>query len=114
MMPRDTKQQIDLYVDRGVPVGSFLYAVLSNDLMETFIKADAHNKVSLELICEYVKHFTPGVCHGSVERVTKWIELHRNAPKSAYALAGLDRSLREAYYKPKPKSKDDDGDTKKD
>jgi len=110
MMPRDTKQQIDLYVDRGVPVGSFLYAVLSNDLMETFLKADAHNKVSLQLICEYVQHFTPALCHGSPERVAKWKELHRTIPKSAYTLAGEDRERREAYYKPKPG--DDDGNTK--
>lgn len=102
-LPRDTKHQIDLYVDNGVPTGSFLYAVLSNNLMEAFMKADEYNKAGLELICEYIQHFTPVLCHGSPERVRKWQELHRNVPKSAHSLAGQDRERREAYYKSKAK-----------
>ncbi len=107
MMPRDTKAGIDIYVDRGVPTGAFLYAVLSNNLMETLTKADAHNKDSLQLICEYIRHFTPSLCHGSPERVSEWLALHKNVPKSAYALAGQDRDRREAFYKPKVEDDDD-------
>ena len=100
MIPRAAKAGIDLYVDRGVPVGDFLYTVLTNNLFGAFERADEINKAHLESICTYIYSFTPAICHGSPERVTKWLELHKNLPKSAAILASRDRERRELYYKP--------------
>lgn len=107
MMPRAAKAGIDLYVDRGVPTGGFLYAVLTNNLFEAFARADEGNKANLETICDYIYSFTPAICYGSEERVAKWLALHKDLPKSAHTLAGQDRESRELYYKPKVKENDE-------
>jgi len=98
MIPRDTKGGIDRYVDRGVPTGSFLRAVLSNDLFEAVAKADYHNKLALAAICEYIYNYTPDTCHGSPEVVAAWLKFHRENPTEANRAAGMDRERRERYY----------------
>lgn len=107
MMPRALKASIDLYVDRGVPVGGFVYAVLSNNLFEVFSRAEEHYRANLETICDYIQNYTPAICYGSEERVTKWLELHRNLPKSACILSRQDRERRELYYKPETEEIDE-------
>ena len=98
MIPRDTKSGIDRYVDHGVPTGSFLRAVLSNDLFEAIIKADSDNQLALAAICRYVYDYTPNTCHGSPEAVANWIKFHRATPVEANNAAGGDRERREHFY----------------
>lgn len=98
MIPRDTKTGIDRYVDHGVPTGSFLRAVLSNDLFEAVAKADYHNKLALVDLCDYIYNFTPNVCHGSPEEVAAWIKFHSERPDAANYAASQDREARERYY----------------
>lgn len=98
MIPRDTKAGIDRYVDGGVPTGSFLRAVLSNDLFEATMKADADNQLALADICQYIRHYTPHTCYGSPEAVANWIKFHRATPAEANCAAGGDRERRGHYY----------------
>lgn len=70
----DTLDAIDLYVKQGIPTGSFLAAVLCNDLMEAMGRADMGNRSSLFEICTYIYNETPSSCHGSPQRVREWLE----------------------------------------
>jgi hypothetical protein len=61
------------YVERGVPTGGFLRAVLENNLTNSFGRADAENCEALFHICAYVYNELPYECHGSPERVAEWL-----------------------------------------
>lgn len=98
MIPRAPKAGIDQYVDWGVPTGSFLRAVLSNDLFEAVARADQYNKDALTDICEYIYNYTPTICHGSPEEVEAWLKFHSEKPEEAYNAAGADRERRKQYY----------------
>jgi hypothetical protein len=72
-MRAEIKASLDRYADEGVPTGGFLQAVLSNDLMDAFGRADEGNRADLFEICSYVYNEMPAPCHGSPERVKAWL-----------------------------------------
>lgn len=72
-MKRDTMEQIDRYVVSRIPVGDFLHAVLSNNLMESMSRADEANRRDLFEICSYIYNHTPISCHGSPKKVKAWL-----------------------------------------
>jgi len=98
MIPRNIKAIIDLYVDKGYPTGSFLYAVLINNLSEAAGRADQQNQFALTLICKYIYNYTPKCCWGSAEAVRDWRKLHEEHPEQAEAAAAQDRERRQKYY----------------
>jgi len=61
-------------------------------------KADHHNKLALEAICDYINNFTPITCFGSPEEVSAWMKFHREKPTEANKAASQDRARRERYY----------------
>lgn len=67
-----TKEQIDNFVAHGIPAGSFVRAVLSNDLIQAAYLADAENRADLAEIALYVLHNTPPACRGSAAKVLAW------------------------------------------
>ena len=71
-IPEFTKKCIDDYVNYGVPLGDFLTAVMANDLMEAFIRADDNNTAHMRDIVAYVYNRTPALCHGSYGIVVEW------------------------------------------
>jgi hypothetical protein len=72
----NTKEQIDEYVRIGRPVGSFVRAVLENDLRESFGCADDQNREDLFDIVRYCHNDIPGGCWGSREKVKSWLNMH--------------------------------------
>ena len=85
----DTLDAIDRYVTLGIPTGSFLEAVLCNNLMESFGRADMGNRMALFEICDYIYNETPAGCHGSPEKVRAWLKLkadQRNLSKEPTGL----------------------------
>jgi hypothetical protein len=62
------------YVERGIPGGSFFTAVVSNDLMEAFKKADDENTAAMRDWCMWLYNEAPIGCFGSPERVSEWIK----------------------------------------
>jgi len=98
MIPRNIKAIIDLYVDKGYSVGSFLYAVLTNDLFEATARADQQNQFALTLICQYIYNYTPKPCWGSPEAVKDWQRMHKEHPNLCEAMASQDRERRQKYY----------------
>ena len=74
MIPQDIKNHIDNYVNQKYPPGSFLYAVLTNDLMGAVSKADHINSQYLKDIMIYVYNDIPSACWGSREKVEEWLK----------------------------------------
>lgn len=69
------------YIDHGVPTGSFLEAVLSNDLMDAMARADIGNRYRVFEVAVFLHSVAPRGCYGSRDAVAEWIR-HRG-------LAGL-------------------------
>jgi len=74
MIPEHTKQQIDLYVAHEIHPGGFLYALLTNNLKETCMRADEMNQRAIFDIVSYLYNNTPMDCWGSKERVNAWLD----------------------------------------
>lgn len=73
-MKEETKASLDRYVQHRIPTGGFLRAVLSNDLMESFKRADFENTRDMHEIVSYIYNKLPMSCHGSPEAVEKWLD----------------------------------------
>ena len=73
MIPERTKQTIDDYVNKFWEPGDFVRAVLENNLMEAFGRADIHNRAAMFEITCYVYNNVPHNCHGSREIVNAWM-----------------------------------------
>ena len=65
------------YLLHGLPPGSFLTAVLSNDLREAVAYADEKNQSSLARYVVFLHNHAPLGAWGSPERVSEWIESFR-------------------------------------
>ena len=57
------------------PKGDFITAVLTNNLRESFARADHLNQKVMFQICSYCHNEIPGLCWGSPEKVKAWIEM---------------------------------------
>jgi len=62
------------YVRNRRPLGSFLMAVLSNDLADACQRADPQNCVSLPALVAYLYNHAPASCWGSLSCVEAWLE----------------------------------------
>lgn len=62
------------YVEKGVPPGGFLTAVLENDLVGACGKADLNNLKAIPAYAGYLYNKVPSGCWGSPEKVTAWIK----------------------------------------
>lgn len=67
------KHSLKLYVEKKIPTGGFLEAVLSNDLCDAIGRADAENARQLKEIVVYIYNEIPSTCWGSREKVKKWL-----------------------------------------
>lgn len=97
MIPEHVKIAIDGYVDKGHPVGSFVYAVLCNDLFEAAVRADEYSQLCLSGICKYIYNLTPAPCWGSEQAVADWTKLHKEQPEFVETIAVMDREARKNY-----------------
>jgi len=57
-----TKVGIDRYVEYGVMPGDFLFAVLTNNLAQSFGRADMENRHDMQEIVSYCYNEIPGDC----------------------------------------------------
>lgn len=70
-----TKENIDSllrYVEHGIEPGSFLKAVLCNDLTDACGRADVYNRRKLFEYIEWLYNEAPAECWGSEEKVLNW------------------------------------------
>jgi len=62
------------YLEHGIEPGGFLMAVLTNNLVEAFGRADEINRVALEAYASWLYNECPRNAWGSVEKVDTWID----------------------------------------
>ena len=67
------------YIDHGIEPGSFLTAVLSNDLMGAAGRADHANWRLLGVYAAYLHNMCPSGCYGSPESVAAWVKARRES-----------------------------------
>lgn len=74
-IPPRIAKGIDRYVEYRIPTGGFLTAVLSNDLVGTFLAASDENRMVLPGILRYLRWLgrVPAECWGSPEKVAAWL-----------------------------------------
>jgi hypothetical protein len=72
-LPIHTLDALDRYVNDHLEPGSFLRAVLENDLREAFGRADYANRYALYDIVSYCWNYIPYKCWGSPKAVKAWL-----------------------------------------
>jgi hypothetical protein len=73
-LPEHMRDAFRLYIEKGIPGGSFTNAVLGNDLMEAFRRADDINRVRMFDTVAFLANQAPIGCYGSPDRVKDWIK----------------------------------------
>lgn len=73
-LPEHMRDGFQRYIERGIPGGSFMNAVLANDLMGAMQRADDINRERLFDTCAFLHNEAPIGCFGSEERVRDWIK----------------------------------------
>ena len=71
-IPERTKRSLDRWACFAEYQGGFITAVLENNLVEAFNKADRKNLNALDDIVKYIYNHLPFECWGSIEKVEKW------------------------------------------
>lgn len=66
-------EALERYVKDRIEPGSFLMAVLSNNLKEACGRADMYNRRRIFEYCEWLYNKAPSACWGSPERVEAWL-----------------------------------------
>lgn len=61
------------YLHRFQP-GSFMTALLSNDLMGALGRADDVNAANIQRWCQFLYNYTPAGSYGTPERVRQWLK----------------------------------------
>jgi hypothetical protein len=75
MIPENVKESFDRYVRDRCPTGGFLQAVLENNLVESFARADDYNRENLFDIVQYLYSVMPRYCWGSPDAGRNWLEM---------------------------------------
>ncbi len=70
---------LERYLNHGINPGSFMTAVLENDLMEAFGRADICNEANMKNIVGYIYNHLPSNSWGSRERVQNYLASLRDA-----------------------------------
>lgn len=76
-IPEGMHDGIVLYLVHGIPPGSFLAAVLENDLHEAVICASIDNQRALAYYVIWFHNFIPATAWGSPENVQAWMSYRR-------------------------------------
>jgi len=61
------------YVEERLPTGSFLRAVLCNDLIGAIGRADSESVGELQAIITFLFNEVRSDCYGSPEKVARWL-----------------------------------------
>lgn len=77
-VPITTLLALVRYCELGSPCGHFVTAVLENNLVEAFCRADEHNTVAMRDIAAILYNHLPWTCWGSAEKVESWKTLKAN------------------------------------
>lgn len=81
ILPEHMQEGMRLYIEEGVEPGSFLRAVLENNLMEALGRADHVNRDSLFDYGNFLYNEAPPPCYGSAEKVSAWLRVFEEKRK---------------------------------
>lgn len=73
MVPERMRESIRAYVEERRPIGGFLTALLSNNLMNATLRADDENRAALADWVGFLYEYAPANCWGSPEIVAAWL-----------------------------------------
>lgn len=71
-LPRTLREGVKLYIEQGILPGSFLRAVISNNLKESFAQADHINQHRMFQIVKWFYAECPIPAWGSEKKMLKW------------------------------------------
>ena len=71
-IPEHMRDAMRRWIERGIPGGSFLNAVLSNNLSGAFGRADDINRAAIGDYVSFLYWDAPSGCWGSPEKVKEW------------------------------------------
>lgn len=92
-VPEHMREGLVLYIEHGVKPGSFMSAVLSNDLRTACAQADDINRHRIWDIVSFLYSYAPNRCWGSPEALKDWVAVR--------GLVGMENAARQ--------EQDDDG-----
>lgn len=75
-LPEHMRRGMQNYLEHGIEPGSFLSAVLCNDLKGAVGAADHINLQYLTNIVAYCYNEIPAECWGSEDKFNRWVQLH--------------------------------------
>ncbi len=73
-LPEHMRSGAQLYIERGIPPGGFLTAILEHDLTGAIHRADHINRELIPIYVDWMTWDIPAMAHGSPEIVDTWIE----------------------------------------
>jgi len=93
-LPDGCKHPLRRYIEEGLEPGSFIKAILKNDLKGAMLAGDRET-CSLYEIWDWLWKIAPAACFGSPEAYKRWIEIGPDAWKYGIEL-GMKRLTKEA------------------
>ena len=72
-IPEHMRDGLQLYIDHGIKPGSFMRAILENDLKNAVFLADAVNRNRFSDYIYILHQYAPGRCWGSPEKFEAWV-----------------------------------------
>ena len=78
LVPAHMWDTVKLYFIRRIPGGSFITALLSNDLMGAFGRADDVNARAMQNWCQFLYNYAPSGSYGSPDAVRDWLRAKDN------------------------------------
>lgn len=78
VIPADLYADLTAYLLKGVVPGTFLLAVLRNDLAEAVLSSNAERRACLPLLIRLLFNHFPPACCGSAVKVERWLALFQN------------------------------------
>ena len=72
MLPEHMHRAVYRYLDRGIPMGSFGTALMSNLLVESFGRADEDNLLAMQAWACWLYWHCPAGARGSAGKVRDW------------------------------------------
>lgn len=75
-LPEHMQYGAKMYIEHGVEPGGFLFAVLCNDLVEAFGRADGENQEAMRKWAQWLYKDCPRNAWGSEDKVNAWMD-HR-------------------------------------
>lgn len=83
VLPKRVHEGIHTYIDEHVRPGSFLRAVLANDLYTAVANADPESERCLPNIAKYVVNTVPRKARDTRKRVGKWMDMRHETSEGA-------------------------------